>query len=145
MTMHKSAPTRVSSVETALLYATDSATLIHLILHLFSFFKVSLSLPESTRCRSRCRGELSTSRFWRFAAGTEPRYPLNRMLGGLQSRSGLLEKRKKTVALAWNRTPDRPTHSLVIYRLAIPAPIFHQEEKSKGYEIVLLSVYFLPV
>jgi hypothetical protein len=54
----QSAPTRVSSVDTALLYATDSATLIHLILHLLSL----LSCPcHALKVLDVGRGELSTS------------------------------------------------------------------------------------
>jgi hypothetical protein len=39
-------------------------------------------------------GEWSTSRFGRFILQPVPRYSLNKKMGGLQSRSGLLEKKK---------------------------------------------------
>ena len=56
-------------------------------------------------------GELSTSRSGRCTPGKEPRYPLNRRVGGPQSRSGRLGEER--LACAEARTPNRPACSQI--------------------------------
>jgi hypothetical protein len=43
-----------------------------------------------------------------LSPGTEPQYPLNGRLGGLQSQSGHFGGEKKYISLSGIRTPDRP-------------------------------------
>jgi hypothetical protein len=51
-----------------------------------------------------------------------PWYPLDRKLGGLQSRSGRGGGGEKFPALAGTRTLGHPARSLALYHWAIPAP-----------------------
>jgi hypothetical protein len=55
------------------------------------------------------------SRLGPFTPGKQHRYPLNRRLDGLQSRSGRIREEKKSVALTGIETPDRQD--------ATPAPL----------------------
>jgi len=52
--------------------------------------------------------EWLASRLGRFTAGKQRRYTLNRRLDGPQSLSGILEKKKTSVARIGIGTPDRP-------------------------------------
>jgi hypothetical protein len=63
-------------------------------------------------------GGWSTPRPGRFTPG-KTQYPLYRMLGGTQGRSGRVRKTSTPTGI---RSPDRPVCSKLLYRLRYPGP-----------------------
>jgi hypothetical protein len=68
--------------------------------------------------------EWSASRPGRFPPRENPRYLLDRGLGGPQSQSGHGGEGKNSQPLPGLKPPNHPARSPALYQWAMPAPIF---------------------
>jgi hypothetical protein len=78
--------------------------------------------PRILDLGSRWRWVVSFTPRLLYPQGKRPWYPLDRRLGGAQSRSGHGDE--KFSAFAGTRIPDHPVRSPALYHWAIPAPVY---------------------